>query len=62
VAAGLEQRGWFVQLDRQPPGIHLMLSAGHAQIVDRYLEDLAAAVEQARRGEVTVQTREARYS
>jgi sphinganine-1-phosphate aldolase len=62
IAAGLEQRGWFVQLDRQPPGIHLMLSAGHEAIVDRYLEDLAAAAEQVRRGEVTSQTREARYS
>jgi hypothetical protein len=30
--------------------------------VDRYLEDLTAATEQVRRGEVTSQPREARYS
>ena len=62
VAVGLEQHGWFVQQDRRPPGIHLMLSAGHEAIVDRYLEDLAAVAEQVRRGELTSQAREARYS
>jgi glutamate/tyrosine decarboxylase-like PLP-dependent enzyme len=62
IAAGLEQRGWFVQQDRRPPGIHLMLSAGHEGIVDQYLEDLAAVAEQVRRGALTSQAREARYS
>ena len=62
VAAGMEQRGWFVQLDRQPPGIHLMLSAGHASVVDRYLDDLRAVAEQVRSGALTSGAREARYS
>lgn len=62
IAAGMEQRGWFVQLDRQPPGIHLMLSAGHEMIVDRYLDDLRAVAEQVRSGALTSAAREARYS
>jgi len=62
VASGMEQRGWFVQMDRQPPGIHLMLSAGHEAIVDRYLEDLRAVAEQVRRGALATEAGEARYS
>jgi sphinganine-1-phosphate aldolase len=62
VAAGMEARGWFVQMDRQPPGIHLMLSAGHDAIVDRYLADLRAVCEQVRSGALTSAAREARYS
>lgn len=62
VAEGLERRGWFVQLDRRPPGIHLMLSPGHEPIVDQYLMDLTAATRQAASGELTSRGKEARYS
>jgi glutamate/tyrosine decarboxylase-like PLP-dependent enzyme len=34
--------GW--KLDRQQGGLHLMVSPGHAAVVDRFLADLAAAV------------------
>ena len=34
--------GW--KLDRQQGGLHLMVSPGHAAVVDRFLEDLAEAV------------------
>ncbi len=38
----MDDRGWH--LDRQPGGLHLMLSPGHARVVDRFLEDLGDAV------------------
>ena len=34
--------GW--KLDRQQGGLHLMVSPGHAEVVDRFLADLAGAV------------------
>lgn len=37
----MDDRGW--NLDRQQGGLHLMLSPYHAQIADRFLEDLAFA-------------------
>ncbi len=49
VADGLEARGWWVYRERQPKGIHLMLSWGHGAYVDRYLADLREVVEQVRR-------------
>ncbi len=38
----MDDRGW--NLDRQQGGLHLMVSPGHAHIVDRFLADLADAV------------------
>lgn len=61
VADGMEARGWFCYRERFPRGIHLMLSAGHAAIVDRYLADLAAATEDVRAGRVLGRETEARY-
>ena len=37
---GMFDRGWFSPPLDEPPSIHLMLSPGHADHVDRYLEDL----------------------
>jgi sphinganine-1-phosphate aldolase len=61
VADGLEARGWFCYRERFPRGIHLMLSAGHEAIVDRYLADLAAAVAGVRAGAIQRSDTEARY-
>ena len=41
----MDDKGWH--LDRQPGGLHLMLSPYHAEIADRFLEDLAWAVQNA---------------
>jgi glutamate/tyrosine decarboxylase-like PLP-dependent enzyme len=38
----MDERGW--NLDRQQGGLHLMVSPGHDRVVDRFCEDLAAAV------------------
>lgn len=42
VADVMAGRGWG--LDRQPGGLHLMLSPFHARVVDGLLADLADAV------------------
>jgi glutamate/tyrosine decarboxylase-like PLP-dependent enzyme len=62
VAEGMERRGWFVQLDRRPPSIHLMLSPGHELVIDRYLDDLAVTTRQVARGELVSAGKDARYS
>lgn len=45
---GLHDRGWFSGVVQQPDGIHLMLSPAHAEVVDEYLADLEAALQEAR--------------
>jgi sphinganine-1-phosphate aldolase len=48
----MDGRGW--NLDRQPGGLHMMVSPGHDRIVDAFLGDLEAAVAnhtKARRGD-----------
>jgi glutamate/tyrosine decarboxylase-like PLP-dependent enzyme len=44
VGDAMDDRGWH--LDRQPGGLHLMLSPYHLQVADRFLADLADAVAQ----------------
>lgn len=61
VADGLEERGWFVHRDRQPKGIHLMLSPGHDKFIDGYLRDLSDVTNLVTRGEITAGSKEARY-
>jgi glutamate/tyrosine decarboxylase-like PLP-dependent enzyme len=43
VADVMDDRGWH--LDRQQGGLHLMVSPYHAKVADRFLADLADAVE-----------------
>jgi hypothetical protein len=49
VADRLEARGWTVDRQHRPASIHLTVTANHAPIVDEYLADLAAAVDDVRR-------------
>ncbi len=42
--------GWFSGVVQAPDGIHLMLSPAHERVADRYLEDLANALESVRGG------------
>lgn len=48
IADFMAQRGWHIDRQQRPPGIHLMVNPGHASIVDIYLEDLRAAVDHVR--------------
>jgi glutamate/tyrosine decarboxylase-like PLP-dependent enzyme len=48
IADRLETRGWSVDRQHRPSSIHLTVTANHASIVDGYLADLRAAVEEVR--------------
>jgi hypothetical protein len=40
----MAERGWYVNRNVHPRGIQLMLSPGHAPVMDDLLADLTAAV------------------
>jgi glutamate/tyrosine decarboxylase-like PLP-dependent enzyme len=44
----MDARGWHLDRLQRPPAIHMMITAAHAGLAPRILEDLAAAVEAAR--------------
>ena len=50
----LARRGWFLDKQQKPPSLHLTVTAGHARVVDAFIQDLREAVAeerlQARRG------------
>lgn len=46
VGDAMDARGWH--LDRQPAGLHLMVTPNHARVVDEFLADLDAAAGDAR--------------
>ena len=50
VATALDARGWLVSRQQEPDGIHLHLNPLHAEVAEEYLEDLRAAVAEAREG------------
>ncbi len=60
VGEGLYKRGWFSARTATPPGIHMMLSPGHADIADEWLEALREARDDAVAGRASAG--EARYS
>ncbi|GAB5450979.1 MAG: aspartate aminotransferase family protein [Halioglobus sp.] len=41
----MDARGWQVNRNQYPPGLHAMVTAQHLAVVDAYLADLRAAVE-----------------
>lgn len=43
VADGLEERGWRIDRQSSPDCIHLVVTPGHAAVVDAFLHDLAEA-------------------
>ena len=49
IADRLEARGWSVDRQHRPSSIHLTVTANHAPIVDTYLADLRAAVDEVRK-------------
>ncbi len=48
IADRLEARGWTADRQHRPASLHLTVTANHAQSVDNYLRDLAAAVDEVR--------------
>ena len=46
VADALQQRGWFQDRQTPPDSLHATVSAGNAPVIDDYLRDLRACVEQ----------------
>jgi hypothetical protein len=62
VYAALHQRGWFTGLNSEPRAIHLMLSPAHAEVADRYLEDLSDSLAAVREGRASGEGTQARYS
>jgi glutamate/tyrosine decarboxylase-like PLP-dependent enzyme len=61
VADVLRERGWFVGRSREPPALHLALNAVHAPVIDEYLADLRAAVQQVRASGLRGQCDDATY-
>jgi hypothetical protein len=62
IYGGMLARGWFSGVVTEPRAIHQMLSPAHAQVVDEYLEDLAAATDEVRQGKASDAPVSARYS
>ena len=48
IADQLEKRGWSIDRQHRPSSIHLTVTANHAPIVERYVADLRACVEEVR--------------
>ncbi|BBK32639.1 aspartate aminotransferase family protein [Allostella humosa] len=48
VADAMGRRGWLVGRQTEPAGVHLALNPNHERMVEPYLADLAASVEEAR--------------
>ncbi len=49
IADRLEARGWTADRQHRPASLHLTVTANHGPIVDEYLRDLAAAVDDVRK-------------
>lgn len=61
IGDAMQDRGWFVYMERVPPSIHLMLSPGHAAFIERYMNDLREVVELAKAGAISRQRDEIKY-
>ena len=55
----MEARGWHIDRLQRPDALHAMVIPGHLKVVDRYLSDLAASVEQVRKHPELAETGEA---
>lgn len=52
VADAMDDRGWFSTRLGKPPSIHCRLTPAHEPVAAQYVEDLAASVEEVRKGRV----------
>lgn len=62
VADGLADRGWYVNRQDRPPGIHLKVDPTQDAVVEAYLADLRAVVQQVAMGHLTSRGSEVRYA
>jgi sphinganine-1-phosphate aldolase len=62
VADVLEEKGWYVGRQQEPPGINMHVFPVHGPIVGTYLRDLEEAVERVGRGEVISAGKAASYT
>lgn len=46
IASRMEQRGWRLHRQNNPPSIHLVVTLNHLSIIDQFLEDLKSSVQQ----------------
>jgi glutamate/tyrosine decarboxylase-like PLP-dependent enzyme len=44
VAHGLQRRGWWIDVQAQPPSMHFIVFPRHAAVLDRFLDDVGAAI------------------
>ena len=61
VAEGMSARGWLPGVNAEPPALHLFVTPLHEIMVDDYIADLRAAVEDVRRGRVASKKAELVY-
>lgn len=62
VAEAMEQRGWVVNRLKEPPAIQLVINPVHAPLVDDYLVDLAASLDEVGRGSNRAADRDVSYA
>jgi glutamate/tyrosine decarboxylase-like PLP-dependent enzyme len=43
LAQGLQQRGWWIDVQANPPSLHFIVFPRHAAVIDQFFDDLAAA-------------------
>jgi sphinganine-1-phosphate aldolase len=56
VADRMEARGWTIDRQQRPPSVHLTVTANHAAIVEPYLADLRASVDEVKRDPTLVRS------
>ena len=62
VARGMEQRGWTVGLQKEPPAINMHVMPVHDQIIGPYIDDLREVTHLVTRGELDADERKAAYN
>jgi glutamate/tyrosine decarboxylase-like PLP-dependent enzyme len=50
IADAMAARGWYLNRNTEPPGLHLMLSPGHAAVMDELVADFQNCVRAVREG------------
>lgn len=62
IARGMEERGWTVGLQSEPPAINMHVMLVHDQIIGSYIDDLREVTHLVTRGELDADDREAAYN
>jgi sphinganine-1-phosphate aldolase len=62
IARGMEERGWTVGLQSEPPAINMHVMPVHGQIIASYIDDLREVTHLVTRGDLDADDREAAYN